>query len=156
MIHAKREIKDRKLIDEIITNAKVCRIGLCKNNMPYVVPVAFGRDQECVYFHSGMEEGMKFDYIAANSQVCFELEDDVRVVTDDSEACKWDISYHSVIGFGTIEEINDPPRKIHAMNQIMQHYSNRRWIFKDEILAITRVWAVKIQSLTGRRSKDRV
>jgi uncharacterized protein len=155
MIHTKRQITDKILIEQIFKNAKICRIGLCKDGKPYVVPVAFGNDDQHIYFHSGMEEGMKYEFMTANNQVCFELEDDVSVVTDEKEPCKWDISYLSIIGFGTVEEVLDKNSKIHALTQIMHHYSNRTWSFPDNILNITRVWAVKIDSITGRKSKDR-
>ncbi len=151
----KREIQDKALIQEIIAKAEVCRLGLCKDGMPYIVPLSFGYDGSCIYFHTAAE-GMKIDYMAANNQVCFELEHDVRVIQDDNAACKWSMSFYSVIGFGTIEEITDHELKIYALNQIMKHYSKREWGFDERIVEKTRLWRVVIGRLTGKQSKDRL
>ena len=39
-----KEITDPKLISQIIENAQICRLGLAKDNIPYVLPVSFGFD----------------------------------------------------------------------------------------------------------------
>lgn len=151
----KREIQDNALIQEIIAEAVVCRLGLCKDGIPYIVPLSFGYDGSCIYFHTAAE-GMKIDYMAANNQVCFELEHDVRVIPDDSAACKWSMSFYSVIGFGTVEEITDHELKIYALNQIMKHYSNRDRDFDEQIVEKTRLWRIAIERLSGKQSKDRL
>jgi nitroimidazol reductase NimA-like FMN-containing flavoprotein (pyridoxamine 5'-phosphate oxidase superfamily) len=45
-----REIQSRDVIDEIIAQAEVCRLGLSRDNRPYIVPVSFGYDGRCLYF----------------------------------------------------------------------------------------------------------
>jgi uncharacterized protein len=150
-----QEIKSKDLIKQILARAKVCRLGLCKDNRPYIVPVNFGYDGACIYFHTA-QEGMKIDYFAANQQVCFEMEDDVRLITNADEACKWDMSYYSVIGFGTVAEIVESERKIQALIQIMEHYSNRQWKFTEQAVEKTRVWCVAIKEITGKKSKDKL
>lgn len=155
MRHKKREIQDQALIEQIVARAKVCRLGLCKDNMPYIVPVSFGYDREFIYFHTAAE-GMKLDYIVSNNQVCFELEDDVRVVPDVNSGCKWSMSFYSVIGFGAVQEITDHQLKVSALNQIMKHYSNREWDFDRQIVEKTRLWRIAIESMTGKQSKDRL
>jgi uncharacterized protein len=155
MRKSNREIKNQELIAHIIAKAQVCRLGLCKDNKPYIVPVNFGYDGECIYFHTA-PEGMKIDFFAANQQVCFELEHDLKLVTNTDEPCKWDMSYYSVIGFGRVEEIVDPRRKFHTLNQIMEHYSSRQWTFDGQEVEKARVWAIKIEQITGKQSADRI
>ncbi len=155
MRHKKREIQDTALIEEIIAKAEVCRLGLCKDDMPYIVPVSFGYDGSFIYFHTAAE-GMKIDYIAANNQVCFELEHDVRVIPDDNAACKWSMSFYSVIGFGTVEEITESHIKIYALGQIMRHYSKQEWDFDEQIVEKTRLWRIEIERIAGKQSKDKL
>jgi uncharacterized protein len=45
-----REIQNREIIDEIISEAEVCRLGLSRDNHPYIVPVSFGYNGRCLYF----------------------------------------------------------------------------------------------------------
>jgi uncharacterized protein len=144
------EIRDKGLISQIMAKAHVCRLGLCKDNRPYIVPVNFGYDGVRIYFHTAVE-GMKIDYFAANKQVCFEVEDGVQVIADADKACKWSTRYRSVIGFGIVEEIVDYQPKIDALNKIMEHYSGKQWDFDEEAVARTRVWAISIKEITGKQ-----
>ena len=144
-----REIQDRTAIDEIIAQAEVCRLGLSRDNHPYIVPVSFGYDGNCLYFHSA-EKGMKIDYMLANPQVCFEMEQDVQVVPHEEIACKWGHAYTSVVGVGTVREITETPRKTEAMNHIMLHYSGKDWEFDPHEFARTRVWCISIEQVTGK------
>ena len=144
-----REIQIREAIDQIIRAAGVFRLGLCQGDRPYVVPLSFGYDGRSIYFHSA-GEGMKIDYMTANPSVCFEMEQDVRVIRDE-QACNWGQAFSSVIGFGTVHEITDAAPKKAAMEQVMLHYSGKEWEFDAETFAKIRLWRVEIESLTGKR-----
>jgi uncharacterized protein len=155
MRRKEKEIQDRNQIDQIIAQAQVCRLGLSSANRPYIVPVSFGYDGQMIYFHTA-SEGMKIDYIASNPQVCFEFEHDVRVVASEHSACKWTVSFYSVIGFGTVVEFTDPEQKRHALNQIVEHYSGHGdWEFNPQALDSTRIWGVTVESISGKQSNDK-
>jgi nitroimidazol reductase NimA-like FMN-containing flavoprotein (pyridoxamine 5'-phosphate oxidase superfamily) len=148
-----REIQSREEIDGIIFKAEVCRLGLCNNNQPYIVSVSFGYDGKQIFFHSATE-GMKIDYIAENNQICFEMECDTKIVGNDERACSWTHSYHSVIGFGIVNEIIEIESKKRALNQIMKHYSSREWEFDPELLQKARLWSISISTITGKHRKN--
>jgi uncharacterized protein len=150
-----KEIQDQDLVGQIIAKAQVCRLGLCRDGMPYIVPLSFGYDGQFIYFHTA-REGMKLDFIAANNQVCFELEHDVKVVPNDNTACKWSFSFYSVIGFGKVEEITASHLKPYALNQIMKKYSNREWDFDEQLLEKIRLWRLAIEQITAKGSKDKM
>jgi nitroimidazol reductase NimA-like FMN-containing flavoprotein (pyridoxamine 5'-phosphate oxidase superfamily) len=149
-----KEIQDRTLIDLVMAKALVCRLGLCKDNQPYIVPVSFGYDGIHIYFHTA-DEGMKLDYLAANNRVCFEMEHDVKVVSDETSACKWSQSFYSVIGFGNVHEITDLPQKLAGLNLLMKHYSGREWDFGDHPFNKLKIWSITIDQITGKKSKDK-
>jgi uncharacterized protein len=150
-----KEIQDQDLIGQIIAQAQVCRLGLCRDGIPYIVPLSFGYDGQFIYFHTA-REGMKIDFIAANNQVCFELEHDVKVLPHENTACKWTFSFYSVIGFGKVEEITASHLKPHALNQIMKKYSNREWDFDEQLLEKIRLWRLAIEQITAKGSKDKI
>jgi nitroimidazol reductase NimA-like FMN-containing flavoprotein (pyridoxamine 5'-phosphate oxidase superfamily) len=147
-----REILDRELISEIIGDCQVCRLGLARDNVPYVVPVSFGYDGQAIYFHTA-REGQKIDYIQANNAVCFEFERNVQLVTDDDSPCDWSFFYQSVIGSGHIYELVDLRDKAKGLKQVMAQYSDRAWEFGPERLATIRVWKIEIEAMTGKQSK---
>ncbi|MBU3917342.1 pyridoxamine 5'-phosphate oxidase family protein, partial [bacterium] len=71
MRRKEKEITDKAIIDSIINDSKVCRLGLSDDNRPYVVPLCFGYENDTLYFHSA-HKGMKLDILKKNKQVCFE------------------------------------------------------------------------------------
>jgi nitroimidazol reductase NimA-like FMN-containing flavoprotein (pyridoxamine 5'-phosphate oxidase superfamily) len=150
-----KEIADPTLISLIIDQAQICRLGLAKDNIPYVLPVSFGYDGKAIYFHTA-KEGRKIDFMTANARVCFEFEHGVQLVRNDSNPCKWTFSFQSVIGYGTVQELTEPSEKRDGLNQMMKHYSGRGWPFTREDLEAIRVWRIGIESLTGKQSKDKM
>ena len=50
-----KEITDQDLISRVIQNAQVCRLGLARDNIPYILPVSFGYDGKAIYFHTAKE-----------------------------------------------------------------------------------------------------
>jgi nitroimidazol reductase NimA-like FMN-containing flavoprotein (pyridoxamine 5'-phosphate oxidase superfamily) len=149
-----KEITDQELISRVIQNAQVCRLGLARENIPYILPVSFGYDGEAIYFHTA-KEGRKIEFLTANNRLCFEFEHDVRVITNDSNPCKWTFSFQSVIGYGYVQELTEIPSKIDGLNKVMRHYSGQDWTFSEENLEAIKVWRITIESLTGKQSKDK-
>ena len=149
-----KEIKDRTAIDAIINNCLVCRIALCKDNRPYIVPVSFGYDGSSLYIHTA-KDGLKIDYINSNSNVCFEFEQNVELHKNDKNACSWTFDYESVIGFGVISELTDSKEKAEGLNIIMEHYSGKSWDFNKQSIEGTRVWKIEIESATGKLSSHK-
>ena len=146
-----KQIGDSSEIDAIINASSVCRLALSKDNQPYLVPLCFGYDGKSLYIHTAVE-GRKIDCFEANNRVCFEFEGHVQVKPDENRACKWSISYESVIGEGNIEELTDSEEKQYGLNRIMRQYSGKEWSFDPKALGVTRVWKITIASICGKRS----
>jgi nitroimidazol reductase NimA-like FMN-containing flavoprotein (pyridoxamine 5'-phosphate oxidase superfamily) len=149
-----KEITNRKEIDDILHEARVCRLALAVQDEPYLVPVSFGYDGDNLYFHTA-KTGRKLDFIQNNPRVCFEVERNVRVVPHPSEACKFTIAFESAIGYGTITELVAPEEKMHAFHLILAHYADGEWQIPPEKAANTRVWRLSVESVTGKRSKPK-
>jgi nitroimidazol reductase NimA-like FMN-containing flavoprotein (pyridoxamine 5'-phosphate oxidase superfamily) len=155
MIRSDRKITDRKKINEIIKSCLTCRLGLAKENKPYIVPISFGYDGEFIYLHTA-PAGKKVDYISSNKNVCFEFDINVNIVKHESIPCKWTVSFQSVIGFGVIEEIILAAEKIYALNKIMNHYSGSDWPENKFNLHNVRLWKIKITEITGKETRNKV
>ncbi len=147
-----REITVREEVDEIIRGSDVCRLAFAVANEPYLVPVSFGYDGRCIYFHTA-ESGRKIDSLAANNRVCFEFERDVQLITDSKKPCSWSFTFESVIGFGTVDELVSPKEKTQGLNEVMRHYSGKTWEFDSGALNAIRVWRISIESISGKRAK---
>jgi nitroimidazol reductase NimA-like FMN-containing flavoprotein (pyridoxamine 5'-phosphate oxidase superfamily) len=149
-----KEISAREEIDAVIHAATVCHLAFAVGNEPYVIPISFGYDGEALYIHTA-KTGKKIDYIELNNRVCFELEANVLLQTDENDACKWTFTFESVIGYGTITELTTQKTKAHGLNRIMEHYSGREWEMGEASLATTRVWRISVDSVTGKRSIEK-
>ena len=68
-----REITDKAIIEKIIKESDICRLGLSHNNEAYIVPLNFGYADNVIYVHTG-KVGKKIDMIKGNNSVCFEME----------------------------------------------------------------------------------
>jgi nitroimidazol reductase NimA-like FMN-containing flavoprotein (pyridoxamine 5'-phosphate oxidase superfamily) len=67
-----REISDTTLIEDVIGNSLVCRLGMSRNDQPYVVPLCFAYSNNTLYFHSA-GDGLKLEILQHNPNVCVEL-----------------------------------------------------------------------------------
>jgi len=145
-----KEIRDIATIEDIIRKASVCRLGLCDNGRPYVVPLCFGYKDNTLYFHSG-REGKKIDILRTNNNVCFELDIDHELVKS-KDACNWGMRYQSVIGFGKALLIEDVESKCQALDIIMRNYSDGSFEYPAEAIKNTVIIKIEVESMTGKNS----
>jgi len=151
MRRKEKEIKDINKIVSIIKRAKVCRLGLSENKIPYIVPMNFGYKNNCLYFHSA-PIGKKIEIMKKNNQVCFEIDIDHEVVITES-ACNATMKYLSIIGFGIAELIDDFEQKQKALQIIMEHYSTKKiHEFSKKMIEKIVIIKVKIEKITGKIS----
>ena len=104
-----RQIKDQKVIADILKKATVGRLAMVDGDMPYVVPLNFGYKENTVYFHSALE-GRKIDIIKKNPQVCFEVDEMIKLKKA-SLACDWGAQYRSIIAEGKAEILESVEKK---------------------------------------------
>jgi nitroimidazol reductase NimA-like FMN-containing flavoprotein (pyridoxamine 5'-phosphate oxidase superfamily) len=145
-----KEIKDQKEIEAIIEKATVCRVAFSENDVPYIVPVNFGHEDDRLYFHSA-PEGRKTEIIKKNNRVCFEMDVDQEVVKS-ATPCDWEMNYRSVIGFGKAFLVDDLEEKRRALNIIVDHYSGNPYEYPENALRDVAIVKIEIESMTGKKS----
>jgi nitroimidazol reductase NimA-like FMN-containing flavoprotein (pyridoxamine 5'-phosphate oxidase superfamily) len=145
-----KEITDPAEIEQIIKQARVCRLGLVDGNEPYVVPVCFGYENNAFYFHCA-PEGRKLELIRNNNQVCVEIDTDVEI-TDAEKPCGWSTRYRSVIGVGRAHILEDEADKIHGLTVLMRQFGEKRSAVEFEKADRTAVVRIDIESITGKKS----
>ncbi len=147
-----REVSDRSDIDGIIRACDVIRVGMSVDNEPYIVPMNFGFDGECFYFH-GAKEGRKIDMIKVNPRVCFELDTEHRLIGDSDRACDWTMKYASVMGTGIMRIVEDHSEKAKALDILMQQYGGKdTYSYSEKMLERIGILKLEIKSIRGKRS----
>ena len=144
-----REIKDKSVIETIIQKADVCRVALCNDGLPYIVPMNFGYKEGCLFLHSA-REGKKIDMLKNNNKVCFEIDCGFELVKAE-QGCDWGMNYQSVIGFGKAFLVEGFDQKKKGLDVIMEKYSGGR-SFEYSERAVNNVIIIKVEidSMTGK------
>ncbi len=147
------EITDPKVIEEILSSAEVCRIAMIDDGRPYIVPLNYGYKNNTIYFHSS-QLGKKIELLKLNNKVCFEIELHSQIVKRDNP-CDWSTKYRSVIGYGTIDFIEDPFGKREGLDIIMAHYGGSgKNIYKDTLINRIIILRLRIEEISGKQLGD--
>ncbi len=145
-----KEIEDKSAIEEILRQAAVCRIAMCDGDEPYVVPMSFGYEDDCLHLHSA-SEGKKIDILNHNPIVCFELDIGQELVGNENP-CKTSLKYRSVIGYGKAVFVEDREEKKRSLDAIMRHYSGETYDYQEKSLNEVAIIRIRIESMTGKQS----
>ena len=138
-------------IVEIMSRCEFLHLAIAAQPAPYLLPVNFGMEPDgmTLYVHGAME-GTKYDLLAKNDQVGFEMECTSGLVLDEaSHSCT--MNYESVMGWGTVSEVTDLDGKLHALDCIMRQYHSEDFYYDPAVAGRTRILCLKIQERTGKR-----
>ena len=124
----------------LLSAARYGRLGLAKDDRPYVVPMSYVFADGRIYLHS-RGGGMKMDFASANPRVCFQV--------DSMDKGHWS----SVIAFGPARLSDD----IEAKQRMFDAFTARglgghggKKFSREELerMPMT-VWEIEIEELTG-------
>ena len=100
-----------------------------------------------LYFH-GAAEGTKYDPIARDCRVSFEMDCSHRVV-EGPDACDWTMEYKSVIGQGRLERLS-PAQAPEALPALMEHYGGSGLPFSKTWVAHTAILRLRVERMTAK------
>ncbi|QLH75178.1 MAG: pyridoxamine 5'-phosphate oxidase family protein [Methanomassiliicoccales archaeon] len=144
-----REVTDRAVIDDVISSARVCRIGLVDGEEAYIVPMNFGYGEGCLWFHSALE-GRKVELIKRNGKATFEIDIDHGLVMD-KVADKCTNHYVCVMGKGPIT-IVEGEEKMKGIRYLMAHYTSDNYKMTDRCAPKAHIFKLIIESMTCKRN----
>lgn len=148
-----QEIKDKKILDEILSGAIICRVAMMDGDQPYLLPFNYGYRDGCIYIHSA-PAGKKIDVLRQNPRVCFEIEHAVDLEKGEM-ACDWSTTYRSLIGYGNVEILSDDQSKQQGLEVIMaQHGAPELLDFEPGNLKRMVILKLTISSMTGKQSSN--
>lgn len=135
-----RELSDDECI-ALLSSARYGRLGLSREDQPYVVPMSFVYHEGKIYLHSrGM--GRKVQYAAENPRICFQV--------DHLEKGKWT----SVNAFGRAELSDDIEAKQRMFDVFTRKglggHGGKSFQRQDLERMDMTIWEIAIDELTGR------
>jgi nitroimidazol reductase NimA-like FMN-containing flavoprotein (pyridoxamine 5'-phosphate oxidase superfamily) len=153
MRQKKKEIRDGKVIEDLLARAAVGRLGTNGvDGYPRVKPLNFVYAPPAIYFHSA-KAGEKIDDIARDDRVCFEVDLPVALVKGEPEnPCKAGYLYRSVIIYGKAVLVHEESERWKALSELMRKYQPEGGYgdFLEAKLAITAVVRIDIETMTGK------
>ena len=150
----KREftITDEQQLRSILDSAKVLRLGLAVDNVPYIYPMNYGYRMEegrlTLYLHSAAK-GRKLELLGKNPNVCFELDCDY-VPFEGRVACQYGLSYSAVSGRGRAVLVEDVEEKMEAMRSLMKTQTGKDFSFNERLVSIVSVIRVDVSEYTAK------
>lgn len=145
-------VTDFNVIKEILDTAKVLHLGLVDGNEPYVVPMNYGYtldgEKLTVWLH-GATQGRKLDVMRKNPKVFFSMECNI-VPFEGDVACKYGISYSSLMGKGKAEIIEDVELKKKALSFLMKTQTGKDFEFNDKLASVVSIIKIDVEEYTAK------
>ena len=148
MRRSEKEITGRAQLEDVLRRGRICRLAMCADGEPYVVPLNYGYGDGVLVFHCALE-GRKIDMLRANPRACFEVTADAALVRTQKS---WSMDYDCVIGWGEVEFVEDDAAKRAALDVLVRHYAEP-WDYPADTVARTCVLRLPIETMTGKRSR---
>lgn len=150
-----REIKDRKILNEVLKRGKYTTISLCRGNEPYLITLSYGFDQEnnALYFHTA-KEGLKLEFIKENSQACGTVVEDKGYKFNECSH-----AYRSVVFWGSIIIIENIDEKKHAFEVLLNHLEEKpnevkeKFLKNDDAYINPCILRLDISDITGKENE---
>lgn len=152
MTRRERQITDMEEIVKILDNSKVLHLGMIDGDEPYVVPMNYGytmEDGKLTLWLHGARQGRKLDAMRKNPKVFFEMEYGIEPFEGDV-ACKYGITYSSLMGRGVAEIIEDVETKKAALTFLMKTQTGKDFGFEDKMAAVVGVIRIDVLEYTAK------
>ncbi len=118
------EIKDEKIIEELLDSVEYGTLAICADNKPYSVPLNFVKIGDALYFH-GAKKGRKIDILKQNMQASFSVVESYSMIqsyfsSKEELACPATQFFKSVTVDGSIVFVDKYDEKVQVMSALMQ------------------------------------
>ena len=98
-----------KEAQELLTSARIGRLGCVDDGEPYVVPINYFFEDGSVYSHS--LPGRKIDILRAHPRACLQVDD-----------IENDFNWRSAIAYGDFEEIHGPAERNAILRKLLSRF----------------------------------
>ncbi len=147
-----RMITDEQEIIRILDESKIVHVGMVDGDEPYVVPMNYGYTLEdgklTVWLH-GAIRGRKLDVIRKNPKVFIEMECALQPFDGDI-ACRYGLSYSSLMGRGTAEIVEDVEQKKLGLKLLMKTQTGKDFEFEGKMTTIVSIIKIECTQFTAK------
>ena len=121
----KRASYDRESVYRVLDAGIVCHLGFVADEQPVVLPTAYARIDDHIYFHgSAASRGLRLLRAGAPMCLTVTLVDGIVLART---AFNHSFNYRSVVVLGVARDIVDPAEKEHALRAFTERLVPGRW-----------------------------
>lgn len=153
MTRREQQVTDINEIIEILDKSKVVHVGMIDGDEPYVVPMNYGyilEDGKPVIYLHGARRGRKIDAIKANPKVFYEMCCDITPF-EGEVACKYGITYASIMGRGLATLVEDVEEKKKALSILMKTQTGKDFQFEDKLTTVVSIIKIDTLEFTAKK-----
>ena len=153
MTRREQQVTDINVIIEILEKSKVVHIGMIDGDEPYVVPMNYGytlEDGKLIIYLHGARRGRKIDVLRENPKVFFEMCCDITPF-EGEVACKYGITYASIMGRGVAALVEDVEEKKKALSILMKTQVNKDFDFEDKLTTVVSIIRIDTLEFTAKK-----
>lgn len=125
---------------ELLQSEGVARLGCIANGGPYITPINYSFEDDCVYSHS--LAGLKITALRNNPRACVQV--------DQIES---DLRWKSVLAFGNFEEVVKPSEREQILGRLLKRFPTLTPVESTIAEAGCRpevvVFRIRIEKITG-------
>lgn len=153
MTRREQQVTDINEIVEILEKSKVVHVGMIDGDEPYVVPMNYGytlNDGKLTIYLHGARRGRKIDVLRENPKVFFEMCCDITPF-EGEVACKYGITYASIMGRGVATLVEDVEEKKKALSVLMKTQVNKDFTFDDKLTTVVSIIRIDALEFTAKK-----
>ncbi len=153
MTRREQQVTDINEIIDILDKSKVVHIGMIDGDEPYVVPMNYGytlNDGKLTIYLHGARRGRKIDVLRENPKVFFEMCCDITPF-EGEVACKYGITYASIMGRGVATLVEDVEEKKKALSVLMKTQVNKDFTFDDKLTTVVSIIRIDTIEFTAKK-----
>lgn len=153
MTRRELEITDITEIRDILDKCSYLHLGLCDGDEPYVVPMNYGYEMDdngkLTFYLHGAVWGKKLDMIRKNPKIFAEMECDIEPFEGDV-ACRYGLSYRSLMARGQAVIVEDPEEKMRALSVLMKTQTGGDFSFTEKLVKVVAIIRLDICEYTAK------
>jgi Predicted flavin-nucleotide-binding protein len=141
-------------IENLLSRAEVASLATTdQNGDPYVIPVHFISENDCIYVHSRLS-GQKISNISSNPRVSMTIyEMDCVLPSESGTPCGTGTKFQSAVIAGTASVVSDLDKKRHILESFVEKYTpklSESPMPKQKING-TAIIEIQISEITGKQ-----
>ncbi|MEZ0576222.1 pyridoxamine 5'-phosphate oxidase family protein [Halodesulfovibrio aestuarii] len=150
-----KDVTGEELIDEVLDAVAVCRLGMCVDNKPYVVPLNFVHQGTTLFIHCA-KSGRKIDVLNSNPNVFIEVTREGAFVPSSTteNICNSGYTFQCLMANGIVEFVQDVEEKKRVLDAVCAKYYGKAGTMPASEVRRTCILKIELTDISVKQAGD--